>query len=180
MINKMKSIPNFISFMRIVLSLILIFVKPLSLVFYLIYIVCGFSDIMDGYISRKKGITSSLGAKLDSFADMVMIFVLLFVLYPILNPEIKIIIWIISIAIIRLLSMFVALRKYKTFASIHTYGNKITGLLLFIFPISLSFLNATVLMYIICVVASITAIEELIIQLTSSELQLNKISIFTK
>ena len=180
MINKMKSIPNFISFMRIILSLILIFVKPLSLVFYLIYIVCGFSDIMDGYISRKKGMTSNLGAKLDSFADMVMIFVLLFVLYPIVNPEIKIIIWIILIAIIRLLSMFVALMKYKTFASIHTYGNKITGLLLFIFPISLSFLNATVLMYIICVVASITAIEELIIQLTSSELQLNKISIFTK
>jgi CDP-diacylglycerol---glycerol-3-phosphate 3-phosphatidyltransferase len=35
-------------------------------------------------------------------------------------------------------------------------------------------------MYAICVVASISAIEELIIQLTSSQLQLNKQSIFVK
>ncbi|WP_258280631.1 hypothetical protein [Clostridium sp. CM027] len=74
--------------------------------------------------------------------------------------------------------MVIGIKKYKTFASLHTYGNKITGLVLFIFPILLPFVHTTVLMYIICAVVSISAIEELIIQLTSSQLQLNKQSIF--
>jgi CDP-diacylglycerol---glycerol-3-phosphate 3-phosphatidyltransferase len=176
----MKAIPNCISGSRIIFSLILIFVKPLSVVFYAIYIICGLTDIVDGFIARKTGTTSSLGARLDSMGDMVMVGVLLLVLYPIINPPTPIVIWTISIGIIRLASMAVALKKYKTFAGIHTYGNKITGIVLFIFPILLPYIHTTVLMYIICVVASISAIEELIIQLTSSQLQLNKQSIFGK
>ncbi|MBU3128709.1 CDP-alcohol phosphatidyltransferase family protein [Clostridium tagluense] len=176
----MKSIPNCISFSRIIFSLILIFVTPLSLAFYGIYIICGFSDIMDGFIARKTVTTSILGAKLDSMADMIMTGVLLFVLYPIVNPTTETVIWIISIAIIRLASMVIALKKYKTFASLHTYGNKITGIVLFIFPILLPYVHRNVLMYIICAVASISAIEELLIQLSSSQLNLNKQSIFEK
>lgn len=135
---------------------------------------------MDGFIARKTLTTSTLGAKLDSIADMIMIFVLLFILYPIVNPSIKIIIWIISIAIIRLTSMLIALKKYKTFASLHTLGNKLTGIILFIFPLLLPYINTSRLMYILCTVAIISAIEELIIHLTSSQLQLNKQSIFKK
>ena len=103
-----------------------------------------------------------------------------FLLYTIINPKIEIIIWVILIGIIRLVAMIVALKKYKTFASIHTYGNKITGMLLFLFPILIPYIHTTVLFYIICVVASVSAIEELIIELTSAQLQLNKQSIFNK
>lgn len=173
----MKAIPNFISFSRIIFSLILIFLKPLSIAFYAIYIICGLSDIIDGFIARKTETTSGIGAKLDSVADMIMIAVVLVVLYPIVNPATEIIIWIILIGIIRLTSVAVAVKKYKTFAMLHTYGNKITGMGIFVFPILLPYIHTTMLMYIICVLASISAIEELIIQLTSSELQLNKKSI---
>lgn len=174
----MKAIPNFISISRIILSLVLIFIKPLSVNFYTIYIICGFSDIFDGFIARKTGTTSKFGAKLDSIADMIMIGVLLFLFYPILNPTIEFIIWIILISIIRATSMFVAFKKYKTFASIHTWGNKITGMCLFLFPILFLYINTNVLIYITCVAASISAIEELIIQLTSRNLHLNRQSIF--
>ncbi|MCB2357983.1 CDP-alcohol phosphatidyltransferase family protein [Clostridium estertheticum] len=176
----MKTLPNCISFSRIIFSLILIFVKPLSITFYVIYIICGSSDITDGFIARKTKTTSTLGAKLDSIADLVMIVVLLFILYPIINPSTEIIIGIILIAIIRLASMVIALKKYKTFTCLHTYGNKITGIVLFIFPISLPYVHTTVLLYILCTVASISAIEELIIQLTSSKLNLNIKNIFGK
>lgn len=176
----MKTIPNCISFSRIIFSVILIFVKPLSISFYAVYIICGVSDIMDGIIARKTGTTSMFGAKLDSVADMVMDIVLLFVFYKIVNFEFKVIIWIFLIAFIRLASMIAAVKKYKTFASIHTYGNKTTGILLFGFPILLFYIEINSLIYFICAVASISAIEELIIQLTSSELQINKKSIFIK
>jgi len=174
----MKAIPNCISFSRIIFSLILFFIKPLNLTFYTIYIICGLSDILDGFIARKTGTTSSLGEKIDSLADLIMICVLFYVFYPIINPSMKIIIWLVLIGIIRLLSMAVAMRKYKTFAMLHTYGNKITGLILFIFPMLISLIHTTVLVFVICVLASISAIEEFIIQLTSTELQVNSRSIF--
>lgn len=173
----MKSLPNCISFSRIIFSLILIYTKPLSLAFYVIYIICGLSDIIDGFVARNTGTTSNLGAKIDSIADMIMTGVLLFLIYPIANLTSKIVIWIILISIIRLASMFIAMKKYKTFASIHTYGNKITGIVLFLFPILLPYINTTLLIYIICVVATISAIEEFVIQFTSSQLELNKRSI---
>lgn len=174
----MKLIPNLISINRIILSLVLIFIKPLSVSFYIIYIICGFSDILDGFIARKTGTTSKFGAKLDSIADMIMIGILLFLFYPILNPAIEFVIWIILISIIRVISILVAFKKYKTFASIHTWGNKITGMCLFLFPILFLYINTIVLIYITCVAASISAIEELIIQLTSRDLELNRHSIF--
>lgn len=175
---EMKAIPNYISFSRIILSFILIFVKPLSITFYVIYIICGFSDIVDGYIARKTGTTSKLGAKIDSVADMTMVGVLIIVIYPIINPSQKVGIWIIAIAIIRLAAMIVAMKKYKIFASIHTYGNKMTGFVLFMFPILIHYVLSIEMIYIICVMASVSAIEELVIQVTSSELNVNKKSIF--
>lgn len=176
----MKAIPNFISASRIIFSFLLIFVKPLSVGFFTIYIICGVSDIIDGFIARSMGTTSKLGEKMDSMADLIMIVILLFVLYPIVNPPTKILTWIVSIGIIRVASVVVAMKKYKTFAMLHTYGNKITGIILFVFPILLPYIHATVLMNFICVVATASAIEELIIQLISSELQANRQSIFFK
>lgn len=176
----MKAVPNIISSFRIIFSVTLVFVKPLGIVFYAIYIICGLSDMVDGLIARRMGTTSTLGERLDSIADIIMIGALIIVIYPILDPAAEILIWIISIGIIRLSSMFVAFIRYKTFSMLHTYGNKITGIGLFIFPILIPFIDTTVLMYIICVVASMSAIEELIIQLTSNQLQPNKKSIFIK
>jgi CDP-diacylglycerol--glycerol-3-phosphate 3-phosphatidyltransferase len=178
--EEMKAIPNLISFSRIIFSLFLLFVNPLSGVFFALYIICGLSDIIDGFIARKTGTTSRLGEKLDSLADLILAGVLLVVLYPVINPASEIVIWVILIGVIRLASMVVALKKYKTFAILHTYGNKITGIVLFIFPLFLPFIHTTLLMYIICAVASISAIEELLIQLTSSQLEINKQSLFVK
>lgn len=170
----MNSIPNWLSLSRIFLSLALLFLEPLSLSFYIMYIACGLSDMLDGFIARKTGTTSTLGAKIDSLADLVMAGVLLVILLPILNPGTAILLWVIFIAVIRLAAMMVARIKYHSFASLHTYGNKATGLLLFLFPLLLAFSHAEVLMYMICVLASISAIEELLIHLTSDELLLNR------
>lgn len=123
--------------------------------------------MLDGYIARKTNTTSKLGSKLDSIADLIMVVVVVIVLYPIINPTVQIIIWLIIIAVIRTVSMIVVFIKNKTFEILHTYGNKITGLMLFAFPLSLGFSQSNVLMYIICIVASFSAIEELFIHLLS-------------
>ena len=57
----------------------------MKLYFLLVYIFCGITDILDGFIARKINATSELGSKLDSFADMIIIFVVLFKFIPIMN-----------------------------------------------------------------------------------------------
>lgn len=174
----MKFIANYISISRILLSLALIFTKPLSIDFFVIYILCGVSDILDGYIARKTNTISELGGKLDSVGDLIMVMVLMILLYPIINPTLKIILWISIIAIIKVISIMVVFIKYKTFEILHTYGNKFTGLMLFAFPVSIVWVQSDITMYIICMIASISAIEELLINLLSNELRINKKSIF--
>jgi len=176
----LKSIANYISITRIFLALILALVKPLSITFFTIYLVCGISDVLDGYIARKTNTASKLGEKIDSVADLIMVVVLMIVLYPIIDLSAQIIAWIVILGIIRAVSMMVVFVKYKTFVILHTYGNKITGLVLFAFPLLLAFIQSDRLIYIICVVASISAIDELFIHLASDELRTNRKSIFTK
>ena len=49
----MKHIANYISISRIIMSIVLIATAPFSVMFYIIYIYCGISDMLDGYIARK-------------------------------------------------------------------------------------------------------------------------------
>lgn len=176
----MKVIPNVISIIRIILSISLIYIKPLSIEFYSIYIICGMSDVLDGFIARRTGTTSMIGAKLDSIADMIMIGVLLFLFYSIINPPTEIVVWIILIGAIRLIGMISAFKKYRTFASIHTYGNKLTGVVIFLIPMEIVYVDKNILNYAVCIIATISALEELIIQLTSKEIEINRKSILKK
>jgi phosphatidylglycerophosphate synthase len=176
----MKVVPNCITFCRIGLSFLLLFLQPLSAAFFAIYILCGFTDLADGLIARKTGTTSDLGAKLDSAADMIFIGVSLFTLYPYLGLTLGILLWIFIIGIIRVASIMTALHKYRTFASIHTYGNKLTGIIVFITPLWLSHNHYTIWINVVCVVATLSAVEELIIQITSTELQLDRKGLFRK
>jgi len=175
-----RTTANIISIVRMVLALGLFWVRPLSVLFYAIYLICVISDVLDGYVARKTHTESKVGEKLDSVSDLIMFVVLAIILFPIINPAPQIISWIVIIGIIRAASMMVVLVKYKTFAILHTYGNKITGLVLSLLPLTLAFIQLEALVYIICVIASISAIEELFIHLSSSELRANKKSIFEK
>lgn len=176
----MKVVPNCISLSRIVLTLALLFFEPLGAAFLLIYILCGFTDLIDGHIARRTGMTSSLGATLDSVADTILVGVSLFTLYPYLGLTLGIIIWILMIGLIRATSVAIGLYKFNTYASIHTYGNKLTGIILFITPLWLSLIHHTNWTAVVCTVATLSAVEELIIQITSSQLHLNRKGLFTK
>lgn len=176
----MKSIANYISIARIAFVLILVLIKPLSITFFIIYFICGISDILDGFIARKTNTASKLGEKLDSVADLIMVLVLIPKLYPIINPTVKILMWIIIIGIIRGVSVTVVYSKYKTFGMLHTYANKITGFMLFVFPVVFCVFPSEIVIHRMCIIASISAVEELVINLSSNEFQANKKSIFKK
>lgn len=166
----MQNIPNAISLIRILLSVLLLCCKPFSPLFWIVYATCGFSDIIDGYIARKTNSTSSLGAMLDSIADLAFIGAAMIVLLPAIAIPVELLIWIALIALVRVFSLMVGYHKYHTLAALHTYTNKATGLLLFIFPFLYKPVGVYILGYVICTMASISATEELILQIKSKRL----------
>jgi len=175
-----SNIASYFSIFRIIFSPLMLLVNPFSIEFIIIYLICGISDILDGYIARKTSTISKLGDNLDSIGDFIMILIVLFILLKSIGIPRFIVIWTIIIGIIKIISVIVVFKKYKTFEMLHTYMNKITGFLLFIFPITLTFISSDISMIIICLIASLAAIEELMINLLVDELDINRKSIFLK
>lgn len=166
----MKNIPNLITMIRIICSFILLFIQPLSIIFFAIYIVCGVSDAFDGYIARKTKTASQFGAILDSISDAVFIGIILIIFIPLLHLSWWMLFWIGGIALVRLISLATGYLKYNTIAFLHTYANKATGFILFGSPILYDKVGMVITVYIVCGFASISAIEELVINMISKRL----------
>ncbi|MBO5165602.1 MAG: CDP-alcohol phosphatidyltransferase family protein [Lachnospiraceae bacterium] len=150
-----KNIPNYITVLRIVGTVCLLFLEPLSLEFYIIYTLSGFSDVVDGYIARKWKLTSEFGAKLDSIADLLFYAVMVLKILPLLIKKLPLGVWIAVgvVLLIRAAAYIVAAFKYKSFASLHTYMNKMTGAGVFLLP----YMIQTVVFVPFCMVLSVVA-----------------------
>ena len=155
----MKSIANYISISRAIMSIILLIPETFSISFYIIYIYCGISDMLDGYVARKSKNTSNIGAKLDSIADIIFFIVAIVKILPVINLSKGIVIWIIIIAVIKIFNVIYSYIYYKKIVLLHTVANKITGFLLFILPLIIN-INSVILEIIICIVATFSAIQE--------------------
>ncbi|OCS91056.1 CDP-alcohol phosphatidyltransferase family protein [Caryophanon latum] len=177
---KRTAIANYISITRIVLSITLLCITPLSMLFLLVYILCGITDMLDGYIARKMHTESTFGSKLDSIADFIMMLVLMFVLLPFLPLTESIMMWIVIIGVIKVGSIVIVFIKYRTFEMLHTYSNQVVGFVLFLYPMSLYVTPSHVLLCIICMIATFAALEKLLIHVGSIVLATNRKSIFSK
>lgn len=166
----MKYIPNIITVIRILLSIGLFFLVPFTSSFNVIYLIAGCSDILDGYIARKINAISKLGSRLDSVADFIMILVVFLKLLPMIKLPNGVYFWLISIVIIRLSSLMIVFYKFHTFAMLHTYANKAVGLLLFFSPLLYQLVDIMTISIILCIPATISAIEEMVIHITSKEI----------
>ncbi len=169
----MKISPNKLSFIRIIFSLLLFFTKPLSYLFFIIYLICSISDVLDGYVARKYNLVTDFGAKLDSIADMTMFLSLIIVLLPVLNFTLEIYVLILIIVILKIASAIYYYIKFEKLSTIHSYLNKITGLLIILIPILLISAPSENLIAIICIIATIAAIEEFLIIRYSQYLDIN-------
>ena len=151
---------NFITGLRIVFSVVLLFCPALSPAFYALYIAAGVTDMIDGAVARKTGTVSEFGAKLDTTADFVLVVVCLIKLLPVLHVPAWLYIWIAIIAFIKVANILAGYIRQKEFLSVHSIMNKVTGGLLFVFPLTLSFIDLRYSAAVVCVVATAAAIHE--------------------
>ena len=155
-----KYIANIISSCRILLSITLLFCPMFSACFCGIYLLCGFTDMVDGTIARKTNTVSEFGARLDTTSDFIFFAVALIKLLPVIHIPKWMWIWIVIIAIIKIFNVILGFIYKKKLISLHTLMNKITGLLLFIIPPALQFIEIKCSLIVVCIVVTISAIQE--------------------
>lgn len=181
--NKHKEIltvANGITLLRIIGTVGLLFVKPISPLFLGIYTFTGLTDILDGWIARRTGTASDFGARLDSIADLLFYAVILIELVPVLWVILPQTIWYAAAAVllIRIGSYLTAAIKYRRFASLHTYLNKLTGAAVFLLPYMLIVTSGEIYSWAVCGAAFLASLEELIIHILSKRYNPDRKSIF--
>ena len=116
--------------------------------------------MIDGVVARKTDTVSELGSKLDTAADFVFAAVCLIKLIPVLRIPMWLCIWIAAIALIKGINFASGYVLRKEFLALHTTMNKVTGLLLFALPLTLSFIDLKYSGVITCIAATFAAIQE--------------------
>lgn len=156
----MKQAPNIISALRIVLSAVIFFQKPFSTEFYILYSLCGISDISDGYAARKFKAESKFGAGLDSLADIAFMLASARSLLPILKFKKYVIALMLAVLLIRIIGIVLGLIIQKKLIFLHTLAEKITGILLFASVYFVERIDINILALPLCAVAGYAALQE--------------------
>ena len=155
-----KYIADILTGYRIFGSILMLFFPVFSLEFYVTYLLCGFSDMIDGTIARKTNSSSKFGSQLDTIADLVFVVVSMIKLLPVIHIPRWLWIWGGVIAVIKISNTIWGYVSKKQFISLHTIMNKVTGLLLFLLPLTISFVELKYTAIVVCSVATFSAIQE--------------------
>ena len=155
-----KHLANILTGFRIFGSILLLFVPVFSAAFYSLYLLCGFTDMIDGTVARKTGSASRFGEKLDTAADIAFVAAALIRFLPNLPIPLWLWIWGGGIAAIKTGNILLGYVFRKQLTALHTILNKVTGLLLFLLPLTAAFVEFRYSAIAVCAVATVAAIQE--------------------
>ena len=126
------NLPNLLSASRIALCLPLLLVDAMTLPFWVLYLIAGLTDILDGFLARRWGLESKFGARLDSLADFVFVLAVGYKLFPWLKLPATLWMMIGLITLVKASNAFSVYLVKQRIEFLHTKANKLTGFLLFI------------------------------------------------
>ena len=177
-----RNLTNVITLSRLVGAGCLAWTVPFSADFYMIYTFCGITDALDGFLARTMHVESELGSRLDSIGDLLFYGVAVFLMLPFLSVNLPTLVWqgMWLILAIRLVSYGLAAFRYRRFASLHTWGNKLSGAAVFSFPYLIQWISVRTAGSIVIVIALLSSLEELMIHMTAESYCPDRKSIFRK
>ncbi len=175
-----EQIPNMITTFRILGTLLLAAAPTLSPAFFVIYSLCGISDVLDGFIARKTNSMSELGAKLDSVADLLFYSVMVIKMMPLLIKYLPAVSWYMlwGVVLVRILIYVIVGIKCHKFSSLHTYLNKFTGLVTFLIPYMIQSTIFACYSVFGCSIAALATAEEILIHIFKKDSHTNVKSLY--
>lgn len=156
----MKRIPDLLSMSRIALCLPLLLVDAMTMPFWVLYVIAGTTDMLDGFLARRWGVESKFGAKLDSLADFVFVLAVGYKLFPLLKLPTALWMMIGLIALVKTVNAISAYVVLHRIEFLHTKANKLTGLLLFIGMIAIGQSYFITVAWVVACIALFAAIQE--------------------
>ena len=165
-----KQIANTITISRILCSIFLLPCPVFSAAFYILYLLCGITDMVDGTIARRTGTVSELGARLDTVADILFVAVCSVKILPLIQLPAWLWVWVAVIATIKTGNVVWGLICNKKLVSLHTPLNRVTGFSLFLFPLTLGFIAPMYSSVPLCFLATVSAINEVYYTRTGREI----------
>ena len=151
---------NIISLTRIPFGIALLFFPALSTGFFVFYTLGGLSDVLDGFVARRTETESDIGSRIDSLTDIFFIAMMLIVMLPSLDIPVWFWVWFFIIVGIKIVNIICGYSMYGKFVPSHTMLNKIAGLLVFIFPFSLLWVDLIYSASFVSAVATLAAAQE--------------------
>ena len=159
--GSLKYIPNLLTVLRIAGSALLLAFPLNSQRFFVVYLLCGLTDVFDGFFARKFGAATKAGAALDSIADLMFTAICMAKILPCLKLEVWIWAWICLIAVTKAAVLLICCMRHKKFSLLHTKANRLTGLMMFVFTPYILYKKAFSLRILLCFTASVAAVQEL-------------------
>jgi len=156
----MKHIPNLLSMSRIALCLPLLLVDAMTMPFWVLYVIAGTTDMLDGFMARRWGVESKFGARLDSLADFVFVLAVGYKLFPWLKLPATL--WMMTglIALVKIINAICSYVVKHRIEYLHTKANKVTGFLLFIGVMTIGQSYFVPVAWMISCIALFAAIQE--------------------
>ena len=160
--------PNAISLLRLLMAPLMLalayYDRPLP--FLVVLLFAGFSDVLDGYLARRLGQTSELGAHLDSWGDFTVYSIMAAGAW-LLWPQIVAREWLPFCAIVASFSLpvLIGLYKFGKLTSYHTWSVKIAVAVTFAGYLLLFGFDSPWLFRIAALFCVIAGIEEILITL---------------
>lgn len=177
-----RKIPNCLTSLRIAGAISLLFTKLFSTWFFVIYSLCGLTDVLDGFLARKWRAASRLGSVLDTVADFAFYAAMIRFIAPYLWSFLPVPFWIAVAAVLigRIIFYAFFAIKFEKFSASHTYLNKITSFLLFTVPYFVYFTPPIYICSVVCVFAVLSCAEEFALAATAKSACQDRKSIFIK
>jgi len=151
---------NCITLCRLGCGIVLFFCPPLTVPFYIIYLIGGISDMIDGTVARITHTASALGARLDSAADIVFVLACMIKLLPVLEIPGWLLPCMAVIIAVRAVNAVLGYRLHGKPIFLHTAANKLTGALLFLLPLTLTFIDIRYSAAAVCIAALFASVQE--------------------
>ena len=152
-------IANTVTGFRVLISIALLFCPVFSPAFYVLYLIAGLSDMIDGTIARRMNTVSEFGERFDTAADFVFVTVCLIKLLPVISIPAGLYVWIVLISLIKIINIVSGYIVQKKLGAVHSVMNKVTGLL-FILLLTFSIVPLTYSAIPVCAVATFAAVQE--------------------
>ena len=155
---------NLLTSLRVICGLLLLGTPAFSVRYYVLYVLGGITDAVDGAVARRRGTETAFGAKYDTAADFVFFTAVLIKIVRAISFPTWLLLWLCGIFVLKTANLVLGFIRYQRWITVHSVSNKVCGAVCFLLPFLLGsacpWQGKAIAVILACLLASAAAILE--------------------